>query len=424
MRNVNRMFAAASSVLVALALAAPAGASTRRVCFDLEFKDERNDCPESGKNGVKRACKIDPFFTTKRVPVGLLVELWDKDDPTQDEYIGTWRITGEGTSCATFEWENAAYSKNESNPDVYVVSINQVRGESGGVGIDAHEVNGDQFPDLTWRNTAAVAENCTAGADCMIPASMIFASDPSTDVGLMIQALDTSQRALVAFAGSINRTGSNIEMRVGDNNPCGTSGSCAESQNVYYLSDAGAVEGTTPVHEVGHVLQMREFGQDFLNVNYLLDGIDGHSLTSVEYDSSATTEGWADYVAMVSWWDPNDSSSRPDYRGYKIEKANPYGNSCSDASGMELQVARGFWDMDDVNNENSAGEGSGDDRSSSSTTALLDKWDNFPDGNQNREDFELGPNGVNAYDYDYNGNLNANQFDAFIDHNCLTNQIQ
>jgi hypothetical protein len=279
-----------------------------------------------------------------------------------------------------------------------------------------------EWADSTWRNSA-VAEDCAAL--CYI-SDMLFASDPASDVGQMIQALDSAQRPLVAFAGAINYPGTNIKLHLSPtNDPCsGGITACATTNQDIYVFSTRTRQGTTPPHEVGHLLQKKEFN----NTNDLVDdcssGGSTHAMDSIEFDSCATQEGWADYVSIVSWWDPNDADSRPSKQGFDAEEANPEGSSCVQASGMEGQVMRGFWDLDDNNNEGAQGEASGDDDASSSTTNLLDHWGEFDAGEGDRQFHEDDFNGVNVFDYEYNAGLNATQSEAFIDHNCLQWQEQ
>ena len=70
-----------------------------------------------------------------------------------------------------------------------------------------------------------------------------------------------------------------------------------------------------------------------------------------EHESCATTEGWADYVAAVSWYEPDNFSTVPIAWGFDVEEPIPVDSVCADNGGIELQVAKAFWDLDDWNNE-------------------------------------------------------------------------
>ena len=145
-------------------------------------------------------------------------------------------------------------------------------------------------------------------------------------------------------------------------------------------------------------------------------------MTSEEWDKASTVEGWAHYAAAVSWWNPNNTGSDPKISGYKIEKAAPHGGNCVLASRKGLQVAKGFWDLDDVNQEDVDGVGTGADNTSFATSVLLDFWGDFPEGGGDRGTFELNVNGANVWDYQFNAGLNSTQTTSFIHHNCLAAQ--
>jgi len=55
---------------------------------------------------------------------------------------------------------------------------------------------------------------------------------------------------------------------------------------------------------------MQEIVRDGLQDDCSLNG-NGHTLTGTEYESCATAEGWAGYVAITSLWDPENISSVP-----------------------------------------------------------------------------------------------------------------
>jgi hypothetical protein len=111
-----------SLIIGGLAMIAQATASPRTVCFNLKFSDARYNCPAPGTAGALRGCQAGSDVDA----VGHQIELWDKDDNRPDGLIGTWYIGGEGTQCATFEWENSPASAGKPNPDVYMRYINRV----------------------------------------------------------------------------------------------------------------------------------------------------------------------------------------------------------------------------------------------------------------------------------------------------------
>ncbi|TVZ41953.1 hypothetical protein P886_1304 [Alteromonadaceae bacterium 2753L.S.0a.02] len=398
-------------------------AAERTVCFSMKFADDRSDCPTSSVSGALRPC------TSNRTDmVGQYIEAWDKDsgDGSGDEEIGTWYLSNGGVQCITFEWENASYSKGEAHPDVYLKWINKARKSSGtSVIVEATKHDGSAHSVTSWRNgsssnsDAYVAQNCTAGSTCYIVQNGWLAptTDVSTQRAKRIMALDSVQHALQVYGGIMDH---NVKMRYPcDPNGCGSSR--ALSQTVFDIDDDSSVtSGKVAPHEFGHVLQMQLFNQDNLRDDCSRNG-SGHSLTSIEYESCATTEGWADYVGVVSWYSPSNSSSVPYGWGYNFENATPAKSSCSDSAHTELQVAKAFWDLDDANNEGDVSPASGDDAKNSSTTFIANGWDEFPNGTGNGDDYESGSDGVNAKDYYRN---NDSRFsgafeETFIDHNCL-----
>jgi hypothetical protein len=242
-----------------------------------------------------------------------------------DEYIGKWVISGSGRRCATFEWENSEddYDLGEDNPDVYVRYINRVNRTTGGAiyvqGVDA---DGSSVDVTSWRNgdgvdpDAYVAEECTVGHNCeIVPnGSLVPESDTASERGMRIQALDSAQHALETY-GAIMDT--SVELHYPGKAGCDPS--CFVSRSEIHVAEAFGDDAFYPAHEFGHAVQMQEFNQD-----YLRDVCgDSHTLTSSETDSCSTTEGWADYVAVVSWYEPNNKNSKPEAFGFKFEAAAP-----------------------------------------------------------------------------------------------------
>jgi hypothetical protein len=427
--NASKLFALS---LTALALAGPpvAGAATRTVCFELKIADDRTNCPVASTPGSKRACNPGANIDA----VGHVFELWDKDDAANapDEYIGKWVIGGTGRVCATFEWENSPgdIDLGEDNPDVYVRYINRVNRTTGGaIYVQGVDTDGSSVPVTSWRDgddndpDAYVAEECTTGHNCDIVAngSLIPESDTASERGMRIQALDSAQHALETY-GAIMDT--SVELHYPGKAGCEPS--CFVSRSEVHVAEAFGDDAFYPTHELGHAVQMQEFNQD-----YLRDVCGGsHTLTSSETDSCSTTEGWADYVAVVSWYEPNNKNSKPQALGYKFEAAAPYASECEDNRGIELQVARAFWDLDDAKNEEGQAPALSRDYSNYTTRDIARGWRNFEDGtDMYLDDYYDDDNGVNMYAYYYNNWYNppftdnvADFLKTLVDHNCLQYQ--
>jgi hypothetical protein len=167
---------------------------------------------------------------------------------------------------------------------------------------------------------------------------------------------------------------------------------------------------STLSHEFGHVIQEIEFEQDALWGDCSWNG-NTHSWDSVEWQSCAGTEGWADFVAAATFFYAGATS--PTSYGYNIESGCSGSNQWS-----ESNVARMFWDIYDSANE--AG-----DNLQQPFYWLVDKWNIFADGTSNRQDREgaSNQNGLNAWDFYwhalYSGNGTNVDIQTPLEHNCL-----
>jgi hypothetical protein len=398
-----------------------AGADTRTYCYELVFKDDRYDCPVAGDAGVRRACQEDFYNWTNAPdgeythPVGGYVEIWDHDDSSPDDYIGTWVVGGTGRRCVTFEWEGAAYSNGENNPDLYVKGKSKVRGPPGGPAVQAVDLAGNEYGDVTWR--AAHITDCQAGSNCDQPGYLLVSSDTTTERGGRVMALDSAQHMLQVYHSILD--GDQIDM--------GWPSTVSEAFDRHYfeLDETQADEPQAPTHELGHLLQMQQFGQDTLVDDCTLSGA-GHTLTSAEYESCVTTEGWAAYVALVSLWDPQAAGAAPVRYGVDYEDGTPYKATCSDNTAYQVQATKGFWDLDDDPADVAVSPANNDDANDSDTLFLAGLWANFANGTGNRQNDENDVDGVNLKDYyENNSTLFASPLDAkktLLSHNCMGTQ--
>lgn len=401
-------------------------AAQRNVCFRMQLRDDRTNCAESSETGALRACNPGGYVDM----VGHQVELWDKDWSGADEYVGTWYIGGGGTQCIAFEWENADYSKGETHPDLYLRYINRVNrtGYSNYIYVRGVNTDNSAASNTSWRNGQSgdedryVAINCTASTSCSIFSSgtLVPTNDIASDRAIRIMALDSAQHTLQA-AGEVMDT--HISLQYPGQSDCPTS--CAPDRDLVKITASRGVNGSNVTHEVGHVIQMQEFNQDWLRDDCSRNG-DGHSLTSLEHESCATTEGWANYIALVSWYEPNNGGTVPFGWGRDFETANLQFATCSDNAHNEIQTGKGWWDLDDWNNEAGSGAAAGDDdRLAYGSTDIIRGWRQFDDGSDNREDGESGQDGVNMRDYWANNSgrfTAAGAFETLVEHNCLQAQ--
>lgn len=391
-------------------------AATRTVCWTMRFVDERIGCPTSGTAGARRACRDDAGYSR---PVGHWVELWDYDSDGTDEFIGTWVLSNDGETCATFEWEGESYSTTEADPDVYVVYINRVRklGCSACKYVDGVDGGGDDVADVSWR--AYRVMDCEHGASCTIASgsTLVPNGDETSTTARRIMALDSAQHTLDIYDEVMTE---HVEMWY----PCdGCDGSWADDGTRFEIDDDDSPVSKAPNHELGHVLAYQLLDRDTLRCEYIGSG---HTYTSHEHDSGAVCEGWADYVSAVSWWDPQNTSSVP-YLGnfaYELEEPDPYYSTCSDNADTELAVAKAFWDIDDIDNEYSVSPGTYNDDNAYSTTSIAEGWALFPDGTGNHDDLESDDDGVNLRDYYSNTYtwFSVNIAHTLLFHNCLQSQ--
>jgi len=242
----------------------------------------------------------------------------------------------------------------------------------------------------------------------------------------MLQALDSAERTFRLYSNALNNHGAlTVRVDVDSSFPDTCPTSCADSRTDVWIptdTGTGALHGDRVSHEIGHTLQMREFFQDKLRDDTSLGG-NGWSITSAEWDSAVTTEGWASYAGALSWYKAS-TAIVPLYGGFDIEEpAMTNGEtSCSNAEDYPLQGMKAFWDLDDANNELGEGPALGDDDTADFGSGdMLNRWDSFPNGTGNRDDYESGVNGVNTWDYRFSGNVTNEE--TLLRHNCMDAQV-
>lgn len=406
-------------------LSGAVSAASRQVCFQLQLADDRYNCAATSEAGARRGCDKGGYVDA----TGHQVELWDKDADSDDEHIGTWYISAGGTQCITFEWENAAYSKGEANPDVYLRYINMVNasGYRNYIYVRAVTTDGGAHNATSWRDGPAgdenryVAAECRAGAACYMfqSGSLVPTNDRASPRALRIMALDSAQHTLQVMGEIMNR---HVKLHYPGRAACTTS--CTDDRENFHIRDSQGGDGILTGHELGHVIQLQQFNNDNLHDDVSKGGA-GWDLTSDEYDSGATQEGFASYVGILSWYEPNNFATVPRGWGLDFEAATPNRATCAANRGIPLQVAKAFWDIDDWNNEAGAGVAAWPDSLRYGSEDIVVGWRQFSPGTGNRQQNESGRDGVNMKDY-YENNKSrltaAGFFDTFIRHNCLQDQ--
>jgi hypothetical protein len=421
-----------TTLLVLGLVGGTAAAATRTVCVNLRLKDNRdgNQCAQTWESGSKRGCSPGGDVNHR----GAIIELWDKDPDGSDERIGSWSYWFEGGSCMTFEWDSngTANAEHEANPDVYAVFINQVFGPQASRSVTALKQDGTGHPAVSWRNGEAgapdryVANECTTAGACWIfPGGYLLpAGDVTTTAAKISMALDSAQHALETFSGIMTL---NVNMRMPDTT-CPTG--CVDGsawRTLVHIPDNLMTDGVLVAHEMSHTVEAQRFGINTLRDDCSANGA-GWNMTSSEFDSCSTTEGFATYGGIVSWYDPDNTATNPIGWGLNFESATPQDNgTCANNRAFAVQVARAFWDFDDVNNEAGVGVAAGsNDREGWVTTDVAVAWDRFAPGTANRQSFENSSNGVNVQDYRANTNSffgnSPTMTETILNHNCLQSQ--
>jgi hypothetical protein len=358
-----------------------ASAATRTVCLELRFKDNRNSaqCATTGETGNLRGCSPGNDMNHR----GAILELWDKDSDGSDEMIGRFSYWHDGGTCWTFEWENSSAAQGEANPDVYAKWVNEVFGPQNSRSAVAKRQDGSSHNKVTWRDGVPgdpnryIASECQTGGACWIfPSGWLLPSgDANTETAGRAMALDSAQHALEQFSGIMT---SNITIRMPDTS-CPT-GCVWTNQNRTLIRIPGNLmrDGLLVAHEVGHTVQAQMFGINNLRDDCSQSGA-GWGMTSAEFDSCATTEGFATYAALASWYDGGTIGTQPIGWGFNFENATPQSSTCASNRAFALQVAKAFWDFDDINNEPAHPvAGTAADREAWFPWAIADAWRLFP----------------------------------------------
>ncbi len=408
-----------SLIVVALVVcvSCSAWAADRYFCASIKFKDRRSSCTNRCIGSEHEVGRVDPCESgTDRFVAHIPLQLWDRDPGGTDEYIGTFLVESRGVSCFVFPWEGERYQTvdNETDPDPYVRLVDWYW-EYGGqrLYVMQHVVPGNMItpPSVSWQSS--YYSNCPENVLCWDPYETLFvSSDPGSLENVLFNLGDTSIHAYYAFSSRIPEP---FYMRYLED-----ANTCVFSSSSVIISENSSLKPDVPTHEIGHLIHHQNIAdKSFGSVDYSLSG-NGHGLISQEYDRAATCEGWANYVAARSWWNPDNSSAMPCAFGYEIEDQTPPPGltTLAENRGLELWAARGFWDLDD------AAQDSGQspcyeiiDTTNLSTTDIVDIWSVFPSGADDREAQEDGVNGTNLYDYYVNGALS----DYDVDGNVLIN---
>lgn len=397
-------------------------AASRTVCYQVQIRDQRVGCPVVGTTGVTRPCNPGGYSDF----VGGGVQLWDKDAvAADDDYIGTFRIGGTGTRCATFDWETVRQAhpdSTEANPDLYIKVVYEVgpNTRSGPI-IAMKDANGNTLPAVSWRESGALFNiaDCATGTTCSFGSIHVPTNSTTNDMAQRFMMVDSAQRNLEVHGQVMAATtvyGWYPLLTTPTGADCST-GTAWNRTNFCMPQDRGD-DGDVVSHEVGHLVNMQMFEQDSLRCD---KNGSWNMVSSVGFDSGAMCEGFASYVAGAAWYDHRNTAVQPYFWGANLEAAALLpGVTCDNHRDYPVQVAKAFWDLVDWNNEQGTRPGIADDDTENVSPANVFIWlDWFPDGTGNRQDRESDVDGVNMYDYSFHA---GGKGETLLEHNCLIDQ--
>lgn len=360
--------------------------------------------------------------TTSRAADGFVVELWDRDPDGSDEFLGTWMLDywlpTTQWACIAFDWSTWMNLEFESLPDPYIVSRYAAR---------PNDLSSDFEVKLCA--SRGTGSNCTLGGEmsrswrtqynndcngtCYSPVLNFGNENVSPNSTAMVLA--SAQRFARVFGNSAPLQGQRTLFWMGGTECVITCTSpsnciynaCSYEDNWVSWPETFNLTWSVAAHELGHSIH-----QFALGLNYL-PGIGcpiPHGFTTPNNESCANTEGWANYVATRTWWNPDNALSNPKLGSVEIEAGglgpwDPSGCTASTSSNedLEVQVTRALWDMRDVFNEGAVAPSTAPDSLSVSDEVLMAGWSDFSPGLSNHQLLEVssGEDIFNFRDYMY-----------------------
>jgi hypothetical protein len=275
-----------------------------------------------------------------------------------------------------------------------------------------------------------------------------FTSTATAHAKALLHA-DTAQRTLQVF-GSILSSFWPINMYYPATDCSPAAAACFIRSNIMRISvaDVSPMDGTAAAHELGHYMvaqAAREAGSTRIGgTPDCSNGGNGYTKTSIEWQSCAVSEGWAEYVFAASFWSPSNMGSWPVVGDssvglFEFEQATPSTATLSPVqpltnnAWMIGQAARAFWDLDDSANEagiSNCGSTNDNDVSNLASTSLMFIWQQFQSGTANRKIDEWdvanggNQNGTNLWDVIANmpASDQAGATQTMMYHNCTETQ--
>lgn len=380
-------------------------ATAIQYCVRVQYFSNFTGCPtsQSGMRGNGVACNASTYRNLQ----GLIVDVYDRDETNADDFIGTFQLNyaneTSSSACINFNWDGAA--RGEALPDVYITTHYQVRGTNSSP-YYSQICDSNFSPGTSCSGTSGVTWRDSAVTDCTAcSANLAFSTSATDSRNTRAMILSSAQKFEQMSTAAGGRTANVFYWYNG--NICGES-PCTISEKWISMPTASgqARQWEVAAHEAGHVYESQ-----------LLDlGVGGvvpdkcddfHFINVPSNNTCAMTEGWADYISMVSWWDPVNTASVPiAYGGFDFEHGAPVFSNCAQNSDVEGTVARILWDMDDAAGDLIPAPGSGVDSLDFTTAAMAQIWSQFPQGTangNNKEDINVvtGPfDMLNMKDYE------------------------
>lgn len=403
--------------------------------------------PPINTTGMKwwRPYGYDPDKGEKKTNfIGLIVELWDRDEDSADDYIktsGLYYSEDGNYCCLDFEWDPEV--QGEAYPDPYIKTYFQVydpefsdpQKRKGHLCLDGCLCN--NRPVAVWRNSYY---NNLGETETSTLASLQFG--PRTS---QINAKGMQAAAFQKFFRcwhSKYMTGDIYAKWVYEGATFSSGPNCiqismyTDATHEYSMYRRWDVS----VHEAGH-----SYHHQLLDTDDLYNTCPNPHYGYCSYnDHCATIEGWAEFVAMRSWYPSAKDISEPTYNTYYnqypvepggttfLDEKDPWHSSCNNYdcdiqevsngrcySMVEIMVLRSFWDMWDTNPD-----GLADDADNEVYWQKLAQiWTLFPEGTGNGEKDESSPY-FNLWDYWRNSSsdpdVSSNILEAML--NNATNQ--
>ncbi|MCK9463953.1 MAG: hypothetical protein M0R80_30415 [Proteobacteria bacterium] len=370
---------------------------------------------------------------------GLVVELWDRNEGVRDHYITSaiLNYTANGQYfCIDFDWDQTAHG--ETYPDPFIRTVYKVAKPAIGPSLikygilcrDSYDPCLNPIP-MSWRDQYTANLGST-GTTAYVSTYFTSVSDPPD--ASYLETTPSSQATQMAYFQKFFQVWNGYELddsiRVAWGDMCSPGGGSDDHITLCRKRDAFGEypeafwhrRWDVPPHEMGHSYRSIVWGID-PSVNC---GSGAHrGYCSYTYEC-ATSEGWASFVAMRTWYPDDTDISEPilytQQDWYEIEPGgytlphSPFDddycnmddagtNACPFAypgqpewhqcyAKNEIMGVRAFWDMLDSNPD-------GDDLSSDSVLwpYLVDVWVLYPDGDGNHE---LTEEDSNMVDYLYN----------------------